>query len=176
MTGRSVALASEWTRSRTATLALLVALAACGGGGDSQPTAPSTPPPAKAVIKVLIDPSPVIAVATGDSSYPWDFRVNIQLSDSGGVAFIVTSMQTTVTSALSGGVLTTTAQNPFVGVKIPALGQETRQFHIGPYRMEFGTKAARVNFKLNFTDDRGNASVYDDSVSVQNVGGPVRLP
>ena len=176
MTRRSVAWTSGKTWSRVATLSLLGALAACGGGGDSQPTAASTPPPAKAVIKVLIDPNPVIAVATGDSNYPWDFRVNIQLSDSGGVAFIVTSMQTTVTSALTGGVLTTTAQNPFVGVKIAAFGQETRQFHIGPYRMEFGTKAASVNFKLNFTDDRGNASVYDGSVSVQNLGGPVRLP
>ena len=29
---------------------------------------------------------------------------------------------------------------------------------------------------MNFVDDRGNASVYDGSVSVQHLGGGVRLP
>lgn len=116
------------------TILALVGLAACGGGGTSSPTAVSTPAPAQAVIKVLIDPNRITAVPTGDPSYPWDFRVNIQLSDSGGVGFIVTSMQTTVTSALSGGVLTTSAQNPFVGEKIAAFGQSTKQYHVGAYR------------------------------------------
>ena len=96
--------------------------------------------------------------------------MNLQLSDSGGVGFIVTSMQTTVTSAISGGVLQTTDQNPFVGVKIAALGQETRQFHNGAYRMENFTKEGKVNFKINFVDDRGNASVYDGTVNVQHTG------
>jgi hypothetical protein len=147
---------------------------ACGGGG-LPPTVASTPAPSKAVIKVLIDPNPVLAVPTGDPSYPWEFRVNLQLSDSGGVGFIVTSMQTTVTSALTGGVLTTTSENPFVGVKVDAYGQQTRQFHVGAYRMEFGTKSGKVNFKINFTDDRGNPSVYDDSVNVQDLGGGTEL-
>lgn len=154
----------------------IAAFTACGGGSSS-PAAPApTPAPAKAIIKVLIDPNPIAAVPTGNSSYPWDFRVNIQLSDSGGVAFIVTSMQTTVTSALTGAQLTTTDQNPFVGVKIPAYGQETRQFHVGAYRMEFGTKEGRVNFKINMVDDKGNPTVYDNTVTVQSTGDVVRLP
>jgi hypothetical protein len=154
----------------------VVGLVACGGGGTSSPTAVSTPPPAKAVIKVLIDPNPITAVATGSSSYPWDFRVNIQLSDSGGVGFIVTSMQTTVTSALTGAVLTTSDQNPFVGERIPAGGQSTKQYHVGAYRMEFGLRSGKFNIKLNMVDDRGNASVYDGSVNVQNSGEPTHLP
>jgi hypothetical protein len=135
-----------------------------------------TPPPAKAVIKVLIDPNPVIAVASGDSNYPWAFRVNIQLSDSGGVAFIVTSMLTTVTSALSGATLVSLDTNPFVGLKISAFGQETRQFAVLAYRMENFTKEGRVNFKFNFVDDKGNASVYDGTVNVQHLRTPVRPP
>lgn len=151
-------------------VAAVVSIVACGGGEPKIPTATVAPEPTKAVIKVLIDPNPIKAEPTGDPSYPWDFRFNLQLSDSGGVGFIVTSMQTTVMSALSSGVLTTSGENPFVGVKIPALGQETRQYHLGAYRMEFGTKEARVNVKINFVDDRGNASVHDGMVNVQHLG------
>ena len=156
---------------------LAAALTACGGSDTVTGGGPSpTPAPSKAIVKVLIDPNPVIAVPTGDSTYPWDFRVNLQLSDSGGVGFVVTSMLTTVTSALSGATLDSTDTNAFVGVKIAAFGQETRQFHMGPYRMENYTKEAKVNFKINFTDDKGNVSVYDGSVSVQKLGGEVELP
>lgn len=157
------------------TLAVAAALVGCGGGSSSSPTAAPTPVPSKAVVGVLIDPNPVIAVATGNPTYPWDFRVNLQLSDSGGVGFIVTSMETTVTSAYSGQVLTTTDQNPFVGVKISAFGQETRQYHMGPYRMEFYTKEANVTIRLNFVDDMGNASVYDGTVRVMHDGDHVHL-
>lgn len=156
--------------------AIVLALTACGGGNSSPTVAPTPTPPLKAIIKVLIDPNPVIAVSSGDSNYPWDFRFNLQLSDSGGVGFIVTSMLTTVTSALSGAVLDSTNDNAFVGVKIPAFGQETRQFHVGSYRMENYTKEGKVNIKMNFTDDNGNASVYDGSVNVQHFGSPVRMP
>jgi hypothetical protein len=149
----------------------LAALGGCGGGSGPDPVATPTPAPKKAIIKVLMDPNPVTAVASGEPDFPWDFRLNLQLSDSGGVAFIVTSMQTTVTSAISGGTLQSSDQNPFVGVKIPALGQETRQFHNGPYRMENFTKEGKVNVKINFVDDAGNASVFDGSVNVQHVGG-----
>jgi hypothetical protein len=151
------------------------ALVACGGSSPTAAPTP-TPAPAKAVIAVLIDPNPVKAVSSGNSDYPWDFRVNLQLSDSGGVAFIVTSMKTTVTSALSGAELASTDENPFVGVKVAALGQETRQFHMGPYRMEYGLKQGNINFKINFVDDKGNATAFDKTVSVQNVGNIVKLP
>lgn len=162
---------------RPVVVAAVMGLVACGGGGSSTPTAASTPPqPTAAVIKVLIDPNPITAVSTGDSSYPWDFRVNVQLSDSGGVGFIVTSMQTTVTSALSGTVLTTSSQNPWVGVKVAAYGQSTMQYHVGAYRMEYGTRSGVFNVKLNFVDDRGNASVYNGSVNVQNHSAPIALP
>ena len=134
-----------------------------------------TPPPAKAVVKVLIDPNPIIAEATGNSDYPWDFRFNLQVSDSGGVGFMVTTMQTTITSALSGGTLTSTSQNPFVGVKIAANGQETRQYHVGPYRMENMTRQGKVNVKMNFVDDLGNPSVYEGTVNVQYDGAAVRF-
>jgi hypothetical protein len=157
-----------------ASVLCLALLVACGGGGSS-PTAATPPAPQKAVIKVLMDPNPVQAVATGNGTYPWDFRFNIQLSDSGGVPFIVTSMETSVASTLTGSVLTTTDQNPFVGVKVPAYGQETRQFHMGGYRMEFFTRQAKVTVKINFVDDRGNASVYNGTVSVMHVGEPVHL-
>jgi len=163
------------SKSRFVLLALLTTITACGG--SSSPTVAPTPtPPSKAIIKVLVDPNPVLAVSSGDPDYPWAFRVNLQLSDSGGVGFIVTSMQTTVTSAISGLVLTTTSENPFVGVKIPANGQETRQFGVLAYRMENRTKEGTINFKMNFTDDRGNASVSDTSVNLRHLSDPVRLP
>ena len=163
-------------RSLAVCVGLLVFLSACGGSDSVVNTPTPTPTPAKAVIKVLIDPNPVLAVSSGDSDYPWAFRVNLQLSDSGGVGFIVTSMLTTVTSAISGGTLVSTDSNPFVGVKIPALGQETRQFYLPAYRMENYTKEGVINFKINFVDDSGNASVYDGSVNVRHVSDPVRLP
>ena len=159
---------------KLAAFALLLVLPACGS--PTTPTPSPTPTPAqKAVIKVLMDPSPAIAEPTGNADYPWDFRFNLQVSDSGGVGFIVTTMQTTITSALTGATLGTTAQNPFVGVKVPAMGQETRQFHNGPYRMENLTREGKANVKMNFVDDRGNASVFDGTINIQYASGPVRL-
>lgn len=156
------------------TVTALGILVSCGGDGPTTPTTTTTLP-AKAIIKVLIDPNPILAEATGDPQFPWDFRYNLQVSDSGGVAFIVTSMQTTVYSAATGNALVNNLQNPFVGVKIAAFGQETRQYHIGPYRMAGFTKEARVTVKMNFVDDKGNASVYDGTVNVKHLGEPVRL-
>ncbi len=163
-------------RSLAVSVGLVMLLSACGGSNNPVQAPTPTPPPAKAVIKVLIDPNPVMAVSSGNSNYPWAFRVNLQLSDSGGVAFIVTSMLTTVTSAISGQTLVSTDSNPFVGVKIPALGQETRQFYMPAYRMENYTKEGTINFKINFVDDKANASVYDGSVSVRHVHDPVHMP
>ncbi len=77
---------------------------------------------------------------------------------------------------MSGGVLVSTETNPFVGVKVPALGQETRQFYLSAYCMENYTKEGTINFKINFIDDKGNASVYDGSVTVRHLGDPVHLP
>jgi hypothetical protein len=159
-----------------ASLLIAGGLGACGGGGSSSPTPVTTVPPAKAVIKVLIDPNPIHAVSTGNDDFPWDFRVNLQVSDSGGVGFIVTSMETTITSAQSGGVLTRSDQNPFVGVKVAAFGQETRQLHSGAYRMENHAKEGKVTFKMNFSDDRGNTSAFDGSVNVLTTGEVVYLP
>jgi hypothetical protein len=155
---------------------IVVGMVACGGGGSSSPTPVTTQPPAKAVIKVLIDPNPVHATSTGNDDFPWEFRVNLQVSDSGGVGFIVASMETTVTSAISGKVLTRIDQNPFVGVKVAAFGQDTKQLHVGAYRMENHTKEAKVTFKMNFSDDRGNTSAYDGSVNVLTTGETVHLP
>jgi hypothetical protein len=159
---------------KLAAFALSLALPACGSPTTPTPS-PTPTPPQKAVIKVLMDPNPAIAEPTGIADYPWDFRFNLQVSDSGGVGFIVTTMQTTITSALTGATLGTTAQNPFVGVKVPALGQETRQFHNGPYRMENLTREGKANVKMNFVDDRGNASVFDGTINIQYASGPVRL-
>jgi hypothetical protein len=159
-----------------AVLSLLVGIVACGG--DSSPTVTPTPaptPPPRAIILVLIDPNPIVAVPSGNADFPWDFRFNLQLSDSGGVSFVVTSMQTTVTSAISGLTLHSTDQNPFVGVEVPAFGQETRQFHLGAYRMENMTKEGTVTLQLNFVDGNGNASAQTTSVEVRLHGGPVRL-
>lgn len=154
-------------------LGLVFSLSGCGSTAPTPVSSP--PPPPRAVIKVLIDPNPVIAEATGDQNFPWDFRFNLQISDSGGVGFMVTTMQTTITSAVSGATLTSTSQNPFVGLKVPANGQETRQYHIGPYRMENFSRQAKVNVKMNFVDDAGNTSVYDGTVSVQHEGEGIRL-
>lgn len=148
-------------------LAILAAfLPACGGSSSNVTSTPVTTLPPMAIIKVLIDPNPIQAVASGDSNLPWDFRFNLQLSDSGGVGFIVSAMQTTVKSALTGATLTTTAQNPFVGIKIAAFGQNTQQFHEGAYRMENFTRQATVTVQITFVDDRGNTSVFNGTVNV----------
>jgi hypothetical protein len=152
-------------------LCIVLCLHGCGGDRVTSPS--PTPPPPKANIKVLMDPSPIVAVPSGDPTYPWGFAVNIQVSDSGGVAFIVTSMQTTVTAA-STGLSTSFSNNPFVGVKIPAYGQETRQFHWPSYRMDAeGTKEGTFNVKMNFVDDAGNASVFDGTVKIQHAAAPL---
>jgi hypothetical protein len=144
---------------------------ACGGG-DSSPTVVATPaPPAKAVIRVLVDPNPITAVPSGNPDYPWAFRVNLQLSDSGGVGFLVTSMLTTITAATTGETWLSTSDNPFVGTKIPALGQRTVQLAITAYRMDFAkTRQGTVTFRMNFVDDNGFPSAYDGSVIIQSVG------
>ena len=159
---------------RLAVPLIVASLAGCGS--DPVVTPPvTTLAPARAVIGVLIDPNPVIAVPSGNSDFPWDFRFNLQVSDSGGVGFIVTSMLTTITSAQSGATLTSTDANPFVGLTVPARGQETRQFHMGPYRMENRAKEGRANIKMNFVDERGNASTFDGTVNIQYADAPIRL-
>jgi hypothetical protein len=109
-------------------------------------------------------------VDSGNPEFPWEFRVNFQITDTGGVGFSVTGMQTTVTSALSGAALVTSAENPFLGVHIPARGQETRQFHLGAYRMENGTKAGRMTVKIDFRDDNGTTSTSTVGVDIRYVG------
>ncbi len=160
-------------RTANVSLAMLAAfLAACGSSSPTQTTPPTTLPP-QAIINVLIDPNPVQAVASGDSNFPWDFRFNLQVSDSGGVGFVVSAMQTTVRSASSGATLNTTATNPFVGVKIPAFGQATRQFHEGPYRMENFTRQATVTLQMTFVDDGGHTSVFNSTVNVVHAQNPM---
>jgi hypothetical protein len=39
-----------------------------------------------------------------------------------------------------------------------------------------GTKEGMFNVKMNFVDDRSNASVYDGTVNVRRVGTPVHMP
>lgn len=77
-------------------------LVACGGISTTPTVTPTPTPSPRAVVHVLIDPNPVLAVPSGDPDYPWSFAVNLQVSDSGGVAFLVTSMQTTVTATSTG--------------------------------------------------------------------------
>jgi PEGA domain len=149
---------------------------AAGGGASSAPPPPSTPvAPQRAIIGVLMDPSPAFAEPSGDSTFPWDFRFNLQVSDSGGVGFTVTSMQTTITSTATGATLFSTAVNPFAGVQIAAFGQETRQYHNGPYRMENFRREGRANVRMNFQDSRGNASSFNGTINILYVGDPERL-
>jgi hypothetical protein len=156
--------------------AALLSTLACGG---STPTAVPTPTPTpipRAVVKLLIDPKPIVATPSGDPNYPWSFAVNVQLSDSGGVAFSVTSMQTVVTAA-SSGLTATYNDNAFVGVKIPAFGQATRQFQWPSFRMDDNkTKEGTFTVQINFTDDNGFASVAENSVAIQHLGRTVELP
>jgi hypothetical protein len=143
---------------------ILLVTVACGGSSASAPT-PAPTPAARAVVGVLIDPNPVVAVASGDPDAPWIFRVNLQVSDSGGVGFAVTSVRTTLTSALSGLSVVTDGTNPFAGLSIPAYGERTKQLVAG-YAMEQGTRECTVRFQLQFRDDLGNTSSYDGSVKV----------
>lgn len=154
----------------------LLFLAACGGDTPAAPPPPTPTPTPRAVIKILLDPKPVVATPSGDSNYPWAMAVNLQVSDSGGVAFSVTSMQSTLTAASTGQVIGSTDQNAFVGVKIPALGQATRQF-TASYRMDANkTKEGTFSVRMNFVDDNGFASVGDASATIQNLGEVVELP
>ena len=148
-------------------LILLLGLVACGG--DSSPTVAPTPtPPAKAIIGVLLDPSPIMATPSGDPDYPWAFRVNLQVSDSGGVGFIVSSMQTTVTAASHGFNVFDSRDNFFDGIKIPAHGQHTVSFGFSRYRMDFAkTRQGTITFRMNFLDDNGFPSASDASVEIR---------
>lgn len=153
-----------------------VGAALAAGSSSSTPSPVATPvPQQRAVIGVLMDPNPAIAEPSGNSEFPWDFRFNLQVSDSGGVGFTVTSMQTTITSAQTGATLQATAENPFAGVTISAFGQATRQFHNGPYRMENFRREGRANVTMNFLDNRGNASSFNGTINILYTGDPLRL-
>ncbi len=157
-------------------MAVAVALAACGGENPSQEVTPTPTPHPKAIVGVLIDPNPIVAVPSGNRDYPWGFAVNIQLSDSGGVGFIVVSMQMTITAA-STGLTWSSSDNLFVGVMVPANGQVTKQFAQPQWRMDpEGTKEGTFNVKMNFLDDAGNTSAYDGTVNVRRIGDPVPFP
>ncbi len=165
---------TQW--KRVLALIAVLALADCGGDSPSQGVTPTPTPHPKAVINVLIDPNPIVAVPSGDPDYPWAFAVNLQLSDSGGVGFIVVSMQITITAA-STGLTWSSSDNLFVGVKVPPNGQATKQFRQPQWRMDREkTKEGTFNVKMNFLDDAGNTSAYDSTVSVRRVDDPVHLP
>ena len=151
------------------------ALAAGNGSSTPPPVAPTPVPQQRAIIGVLMDPNPAIAEPSGNSEFPWDFRFNLQVSDSGGVGFTVTSMLTTITSAQTGATLQSTAQNPFEGIRIAPFSQETRQFHNGPYRMENFRREGRANVRMNFVDDRGNTSAFNGTINILYAADPVRL-
>ena len=155
----------------------LIALIACGGDTPAKPVTPTPTPTPKAIVKVLIDPQPIVAVASGNSEFPWSFAVNLQVSDSGGVGFTVTSMQTTVVAKSTGQVIASLDQNAFVGVKVAPLGQSTRQFQAGAYRMDSNkTKEGTFSVSLNLVDDNGFASVANSSAVIQHLGRAVELP
>jgi ABC-type glycerol-3-phosphate transport system substrate-binding protein len=154
--------------------AALGPLVACGGG--SSPTAsPSATPPPRAVINVHFDPTVITAVPSGNPDYPWSMSVNIVVSETGGVAFQVTSMVTTVTAASTGATVSS-AENPFAGVTIPAYGQETRQFSWPEYKMDDSdTKEGVLAIRLTFVDQYGVTYVFEGSINIQRRSEPVPL-
>jgi hypothetical protein len=115
---------------------------------------------------VLIDPDPILPTYTGDPLLPWEFHFNVQVSDSGGVAFVVTSFRLTITSTYSGLVLLTDDTNHFAGQRITGFGQRTIQLALLPYHLENGTRQCRVGLQMTFQDDLGNLSSYNGSVNV----------
>lgn len=152
----------------------LGSLVACGGG--STPTAsPSATPPPRAVINVQFDPTVINAVPSGNPDLPWAMSVNIILSETGGVAFRVTSMVTTVTAA-STGASVSSAENPFAGVTVPANGREVRPFSWPAYKMDDNkTKEGVLAIRLNFVDQYGVTYVFEGSVTIQSRSEAVRL-
>lgn len=163
--------------SSAALCATITGVLACGGGKTPVTPTPTPTPTPRAVVKILLDPNPVVAVPSGDSEYPWALAVNLQVSDSGGVGFTVTSMVTTITAASSGLTLTN-PENPFAGMKIGAFSQHTVQFRWPSYRMDTSkTKEGTFNVRMNFVDDNGFPSVGDSTVTIQHIGDPgVELP
>jgi hypothetical protein len=150
-----------------------IAIAAAGKGGSSTSTlVPSVP---SAVIHVNIDPNPITAVSSGDASFPWDFRFNLEIFDSGGVGFTITQIETVVASATSGIVINRSVDTASAGTHYPALGRVVRQYHNGPYRMENFTRQGKVTVNYNIVDDNGhhfdgstNANVlYNGEVLIQ---------
>jgi hypothetical protein len=109
---------------------------------------------------VNIDPNPIYAVNSGDPNYPWDFRFNVEVYDSGGVGFTITKLQYVVASAQSGVVLDQ-IDSGVNGTHFPALGRVVRQYHENAYRMENFSRQAKVTVNYNIVDD--NLHHFDGS-------------
>ena len=154
-------------------LVLLGAIAGCGGGSSSAPTPVPTPLPS-AVMHVNIDPNPITAVDSGDPKYPWDFRFNVEVYDSGGVGFTITKLQYVIASAQSGFILNE-VDSGVNGTHYLAFGRVVRQLHEGPYRMENFTKQAKVTVNYNIVDDNGHHFDGSTKANVQFIG-PIARP
>ena len=152
------------TKGALASLTLLGVVVGCGGSSSSNPTPVPTPSPT-AVMHVNIDPNPIYAVDSGDKNYPWDFRFNVEVYDSGGVGFTITKLQYVVASALTGSVLDT-VDSGVNGTHFPVFGRVVRQYHESAYRMENFSKEAKVTVNYNIVDD--NLHHFDGS-TVANV-------
>ena len=132
-----------------------IAIAAGGGKSGGGTTTPSPTLPT-AVIHVNIDPNPITAVSSGDPNFPWDFRFNLEVYDSGGVGFTISKIETVVASALTGFILNRNTDTATVGVHLAALGRVVRQFHNGPYHMENLTRQAKITVNYSMVDDNNH--------------------
>ncbi len=159
----------------SAAVAVASFLQACGSSTNGPTPLPTPTPVTRAQVSMVVDPNPVLANYEGNGWYR--FKVNLGFAESAGVGCTIRSVRTTITSAISGGVLLDDVSTiPSSISRIPAGSTNTLQFTSPRYHMEGGSSSGAIAFSISILDDRGNSITLNGQASILHHGEPRQLP
>jgi hypothetical protein len=171
---------------KTGTLLLLAGAlgnAACGGGGSTTPSAPSTPTPfpaaTRADVTVSISPASPVAQPNNDRNYPWRVDWTVVLRETAGLGGNVNYVNVGFVNNF--GFETPSALNYGADVIVRRAGSN----HLNArgelqiplsmvYRADgFGGRSITLTNAISFTDDRGHQMMLGGTAQVVSEGGRV---
>lgn len=146
--------------ARPALVFLAAALAGCGGGGATGPTA--------AYISQAVTPDPVVATPATEGAQQYAAAFTLTLTEGAGVGVTVRDVSVAVYEVVGGTSTALDSTQAAVAISMPtprieanktlALGYDVR------YTLPSGGRAAQVKSTLAFVDDKGNS--YTGTVTV----------
>ncbi len=146
--------------ARPALALLAAAVAGCGGGGATGPTA--------AFISQAVTPDPVVATPATDGTLQYAAAFTVTLTEEAGVGATVRDVSVAVYDVTGGVSTALDSTQASVAIDLPTPRIEANKtlalLYDVRYTLPSGGRAAQVKTTLVFVDDKGNS--YTGTVSV----------